>query len=314
METGPGTGYALAHAPDRCRRALYPAAACELHAGRARGRSRVRGGPSRERFQARGRARGTRRPGVSLLWHGDQEADALHPGKSGADVRGGGDLAEPRGEGAGVPHRPGALRRVRRGLARVLPDAASADDDRHERSARPGLSRRGRSDGHDAEVSGSCRTLGRPSATGELLGGGRGRRSRLCRWSARQRLQDRHPAGGAGRPGVSVLWLRDQAADALRPGKSGAHVRGRRDVARSRRQSAGISHGPEQLLRLRRGLARVLSRAATAHDRRHDRASGQRHLGRDRSDRGTAVGPSAGDLGAGHPEAAGALHAGDAGR
>ena len=236
-------GYAHANtlfsrrAANRHRRARHPAAAGELHARRARGRFRLRGGPSGERLQARGCSRGPYRPGVSLLRLRDQEADALRPGKPGADLRGGRDLAEPRGEGAGVSHGPGALQRVRRGLARVLPDAAAADDDRHERAPGAGLSRRGRPDRHHAEGGGSRGTVERPVAPGELFRGGRRGRPRLRGRPARQRLQDRHPARGARRSGVSVLRLRDQAPDALRPAtiwRAPSRRRGRRWIASSR--------------------------------------------------------------------------------
>ena len=66
-----------------------------------------------------------------------------------------GTSLESRREGAGISDRPRALQRIRRGVARILPDAAAADDDRHQRPAGSRLPGRGRPDRHDAEDRGS---------------------------------------------------------------------------------------------------------------------------------------------------------------
>ena len=245
-----GNGLFSPGASRRYRRARHPAAAGELHAGRARGRSRVRGGPSGERLRAGGCSRGACRPGVSLLRLGDQEADALRFGESGADVRGGRHVAEPRGEVAGVSHRLGALQRVRRGLARVLPDAAAADDDRHERAPGAGLSRRGRPDRHHAERGGSRGTVERPAAPGELFRGGGGGRLRLSRpasspatsrlaFRREARIDPNFPFYGSDIK-LQTRYILENLAQ---------HLRGGRHLARSRRQGAGVPHRPQRFLR-----------------------------------------------------------------
>src|SRR5262245_56045667 len=89
--------------------------------------------------------------------------------------------------------------------------------DRHQRRPGPRLSRRGRPDVRDAERGPARRAVERRSAPGELLRGGGGGRSRLRGGPARQRFQVRRRARGARRPRVSVLRLRRQAPDALRP-------------------------------------------------------------------------------------------------
>jgi enamine deaminase RidA (YjgF/YER057c/UK114 family) len=95
----------------------HPPAARALHAGDARRRSRVRGGPDRERLQDRGAARSARGPRVSVLRIRRQAPDALRAGESREDVQGRRHLARPGREGAGVPHGPGELRGLRRGMA-----------------------------------------------------------------------------------------------------------------------------------------------------------------------------------------------------
>src|SRR2546429_3516885 len=202
-----GNGLFSPRAANRYSRAQYPAAASDLHAGGARGRPRVRGGPPRERLPAGRRSRGAPGPGVSLLRLVDQEADALRARKSEEDVRGGRHSAEPRREGAGVSHRPRALQRVRRGLAGVLPAAAAADDGRHERAPGPRLARRGRPDGHDADGGGSRRAVERPAATGELLRGGGGGRSRVRGGAGPPRRLKGRPPGRARRGPGFRLWV-----------------------------------------------------------------------------------------------------------
>ena len=83
----------------------------------------------------------------------------------------------------------------------------------------------------------------------------------------------------------SVLWLRHPAADRLRPEKSQADVRGRRQLARSCREGTGLPHRSQRLRRLRPGLEELFQGPAAAHDGRHHRPAGARHAGRDRPDR-----------------------------
>src|SRR5215813_4915482 len=214
-------------------------------------------------FQERRPARGARRSGVSVLRLGYQAPDALRSAEPGTDVRGGRHVARSRRQGAGVPHGPEQLLRVRRGLARVLPDTAAADDHRDDGAARQGHAGRDRPDrGASVGPHAGGRSARHSSAARALHAGHAGRRSRVRGRPDRERLQDRRAARGTRRSRVSVLRLGCQAADALRARESREDVQGRRHLARPGRQGAGVPHGPRELRGLRRGVARVLSHAA----------------------------------------------------
>ena len=93
----------------------------------------------------------------------------------------------------------------------------------------------------------------------------------LRRRPARQRLQDRRSAGGAQEGRLSVLRLGHRAADRVHPGEPEEDLRGRRLLARSRRQGAGLPHRPRRLPRFRPGAG-----SATSRCRRRARRSAAR--------------------------------------
>ena len=102
------------------QRAGYSQAARELRAGHcawAISFSRPARSPpiSRPAF----RRRRASIPPSRIYGSDDQARDALHPRQPGQDLRGGGHVARPRGQGAGLPHRPRRLQRLRRSVARV---------------------------------------------------------------------------------------------------------------------------------------------------------------------------------------------------
>src|SRR5262249_53014646 len=89
---------------------------------------------------------------VSVLRFRRKAADALHPRELCEDVQGRRDLAGERREGPGLHGELRRLRRLRRGVEGIFPDAASQDHRGDDRLARAGRSARGRPDRGDAVV------------------------------------------------------------------------------------------------------------------------------------------------------------------
>ena len=81
---------------------------------------------------------------------------------------------------------------------------------------------------------------------------------------------------------VSLLWLRDQAGDALYPRQSRKDIPRCRHLARPGRESAGVPHGHGRFQWIRRGLAGVFSARRAAHRAADDRPpdQGQHHRNR----------------------------------
>ena len=77
-------------------------------------------------------AHARRHPNFPYLCLGYKAADPLHPGQPQKDIRGGGQLARPGGQGAGVPHRPRQLLCFRRGVEGVFQNPATANYDRND--------------------------------------------------------------------------------------------------------------------------------------------------------------------------------------